>query len=55
MEEAFHNGEGGVLAKDPSSDSIAETAIPVLTPVLTNDGLASKLGDWVAEESKVLS
>ena len=40
MEEVFPNGEGAVLAKDLSSKNIAETAIPVLT----DDGLASKLG-----------
>jgi phosphatidylinositol alpha-1,6-mannosyltransferase len=39
-EEVFPNGEGAVFAKDLSSDSIAQAAIPVLT----DNDFASKLG-----------
>ena len=40
IEEVFPNGEGAVFAKDLSSNSIAQAAIPVLT----DDDLASRLG-----------
>jgi glycosyltransferase involved in cell wall biosynthesis len=40
VEELFPNGEGVVVARDLSRDSIAEAAIPVLT----NARLASSLG-----------
>jgi phosphatidyl-myo-inositol dimannoside synthase len=39
-EEVFPNGEGAVFAKDLSSDSIAQAAIPVLT----DNDFASRLG-----------